>query len=35
MALDLALNFKPISKRGLEKVKRMAEPLNPIFQAEA
>jgi predicted aldo/keto reductase-like oxidoreductase len=35
MALDLALNFKPISTRDLEKVKQMAEFLNPIFQAEA
>ena len=32
MALDLALNFKPISKQELEKVKQMAESLNPIFQ---
>ena len=31
MALDLALNFKPISTRDLEKVKQMAESLNPIF----
>jgi aryl-alcohol dehydrogenase-like predicted oxidoreductase len=35
MALDLALNFKPISRRDLEKVKQMVESLNPIFQAEA
>jgi hypothetical protein len=35
MALDLGLNFKPISTRDLEKVKQMAEFLNPIFQAEA
>jgi aryl-alcohol dehydrogenase-like predicted oxidoreductase len=35
MALDLALNFKPISTRDLEKVKQMAEFLNPIFRAEA
>jgi len=34
MALDLALNFKPISKQELQKVKQMAESLNPIFQAE-
>ncbi|KPK43696.1 MAG: oxidoreductase [Phycisphaerae bacterium SG8_4] len=34
MALDLAMDFKPISKQELEKVKQMAEPLNPIFQAE-
>jgi predicted aldo/keto reductase-like oxidoreductase len=35
MALDLALNYKPISTRDLEIVKQMAECLNPIFQAEA
>ena len=35
MALDHAMNFKPISKQDLEKVKQMAESLNPIFQAEA
>ena len=35
MALDLAMNFKPISRQDLEKVKQMAESLNPIFQAEA
>jgi len=35
MALDLAMNFKPISRQDLEKVKQMAEPLNPIFQVEA
>ncbi|MHC4510822.1 MAG: aldo/keto reductase [Planctomycetota bacterium] len=35
MALDLAMNFKPISTQDLEKVKQMAEPLNPIFRSEA
>jgi len=35
MALDLAMNFKPISRQDLEKIKQMAESLNPIFQAEA
>ena len=35
MALDLAMNFKPISTRDIEKVKQMAEFLNPIFQTEA
>jgi aryl-alcohol dehydrogenase-like predicted oxidoreductase len=35
MALDLALNFKPISRRDLEKVKQTAESINPIFQAKA
>ena len=35
MALDLALNFKPISRQDLEKVKEMAKSLNPIFQTEA
>ena len=34
MALDLAMNFKPISRQDLEKVKQMAEFLNPIFQAQ-
>jgi len=31
MALDLGLNFKPISMQDLEKVKQMASSLNPIF----
>jgi aryl-alcohol dehydrogenase-like predicted oxidoreductase len=31
MALDLGLNFKPISIQDLEKVKQMAGSLNPIF----
>ncbi|MHC4534400.1 MAG: aldo/keto reductase [Planctomycetota bacterium] len=31
MALDLGLNFKPISRQDLEKVKQMAGSLNPIF----
>ncbi|MCP4610941.1 MAG: aldo/keto reductase [Planctomycetes bacterium] len=31
MALDLGLNFKPISRQDLEKVKQMAGALNPIF----
>ena len=35
MALDLGLDFKPLSRRDLEKVKQMAESLNPIFQAKA
>ena len=35
MALDLALGFKPISARDLEKVKQMTESLNPVFQAKA
>jgi len=35
MALDLALDFKPISTQDLEKVKQMGESLNPIFQTEA
>jgi len=35
MALDLAMNLKPISRKDLEKIKQMAESLNPIFQAEA
>ncbi len=35
MALDLAMNLKPISTDDLEKVKQMAESLNPIFQAKA
>ncbi len=34
MALDLALNFKPLSRRDFEKIKHMAESLNPIFQAK-
>jgi len=35
MALDLGLNFKPLSILDLEKVKQMAESLNPIFQGIA
>jgi len=35
MALDLALKFKPLSSLDLEKVKQMAELLNPIFPNEA
>ena len=31
MALDLGLNFKPLSKLDLKKVKQMAGSLNPIF----
>jgi len=34
MALDLAMNLKPISKDDLEKVKQMAKSLNPVFQAK-
>ncbi|MCP4263838.1 MAG: aldo/keto reductase [Planctomycetes bacterium] len=33
LAVDLAMTVKPISKDDLEKVKQMAEPLNPIFKA--
>lgn len=35
MALELAMNFKPISMQDLEHVKQMAESLNPIFRSEA
>jgi aryl-alcohol dehydrogenase-like predicted oxidoreductase len=35
MALDLAMDFKPISTQDLEKAKHMAESLNPIFQSQA
>ena len=34
MALDLAMDFKPISTHDLEKAKQMAESLNPIFQSK-
>jgi len=34
MAVDLAMNLMPISIDDLEKVKQMAESLNPIFQAK-
>jgi aryl-alcohol dehydrogenase-like predicted oxidoreductase len=34
MAVDLAMNLKPISKDDLEKVKQMAKSLNPVFQAK-
>jgi aryl-alcohol dehydrogenase-like predicted oxidoreductase len=34
MAVDLAMTLKPISTNDLEKVKQMAESLNPIFQAK-
>jgi aryl-alcohol dehydrogenase-like predicted oxidoreductase len=33
LAVDLAMSLKPISTDDLEKVKQMAESLNPIFQA--
>jgi aryl-alcohol dehydrogenase-like predicted oxidoreductase len=35
MALDLAMDFEPISTQDLEKVKLMAASLNPIFQSNA
>jgi len=35
MALDLGLNFKPLSKLDFKKVKQMTEFLNHIFQTEA
>ena len=35
MAVDLAMTLKPISIDDLEKIKQMAESLNPIFQAKA
>jgi aryl-alcohol dehydrogenase-like predicted oxidoreductase len=34
LAVDLAMAVKPISKDDLEKVKQMAQSLNPIFQAK-
>ena len=34
MAVDLAMNLKPISIDDFEKVKQMAESLNPIFQTK-
>jgi len=35
MALDLAMDFEPISAQDSEKVKQMAVSLNPIFQSKA
>lgn len=35
MALNLAMDFKPVSAQDLEKAKKMAESLNPIFQSNA
>ena len=35
MALDLAMDFQPISAQDLEKLKQMAVSLNPIFRSEA
>ena len=35
MALELAMDFEPISTQDLEKVKLMAVSLNPIFQSNA
>ena len=35
MALELAMDFEPISTQDLEKVKQMAASLNPIFQSNA
>jgi len=34
MALDLAMDFRPLSTQDLEKAKQMAESLNPIFQSK-
>ena len=33
MAMDLAMNFKPVLAQDLEKARKMAESLNPIFQS--
>jgi aryl-alcohol dehydrogenase-like predicted oxidoreductase len=33
LAVDLAMNFKPIQTQDLAKIKQLAESLNPIFQA--
>jgi len=35
MALDLAMDFKPISTQDLEKAQKLAESLKPIFQSKA
>ena len=35
MAVDLAMNLKPVLIDDLEKIKQMAESLNPIFQARS
>ncbi len=35
MALDLAMEFKPMSAQDLERIRQMAESLNPVFKAEA
>jgi aryl-alcohol dehydrogenase-like predicted oxidoreductase len=34
MALDLAMDFEPVSTQDLEKARQMAESLNPIFRSE-
>ena len=35
LALDLAMNFRPISERDSEKARQIAESLNPIFKSNA
>jgi aryl-alcohol dehydrogenase-like predicted oxidoreductase len=35
MALDLAMDFEPVSAQDLEKARRMAGSMNPIFQSGA
>jgi len=34
MALDLAMDFRPVSRREKQKLQQMAESLNPIFRRE-
>jgi aryl-alcohol dehydrogenase-like predicted oxidoreductase len=33
MALDLALDFRPVSQKEIETLRQMAQPLDPIFRA--
>ncbi|MCX5644774.1 MAG: aldo/keto reductase [Phycisphaerae bacterium] len=35
MALDLAMDFRPISQKETEALRQMAQPLNPVFEGKA
>jgi aryl-alcohol dehydrogenase-like predicted oxidoreductase len=34
MALDLAMDFRPISQKEVETLRRIAQPLNPVFETK-
>ena len=35
MALDLAMDFRPISQKETQTLRQMAQPLNPVFESKA